>query len=237
MPSSRLYRSPRPHNFDILGQQLFLGFVSDKGIKTSGCSEDTHSTLLSGGFSKNGWIVGFGYDPSRVADNPHLTKHILGEISEDVPIFVLNQSGHIAYVNSKALKEAGMNESTALSGFQRDPKNPKNGLTGVIFEEEAISEVALIIPPPAEDLVQQWVENIFKNCASRGCTTIYEVQLGAFGLGEIDLIKEASQGPNVPVNLYGAYSEKILAAKPQLKPETLGGIHMQVSFHFSESIS
>jgi hypothetical protein len=98
--------------------------------------------------------------------------------------------------------------------------------------------VALIIPPPDPNEVKQWVANTFDKFASRGCTTIYEVQLGAFGEGEIDLIKGASEvSNNVPVNLYGAYSEKILAAKPQLKPETLGGIHMQVSFHFSESIS
>jgi predicted amidohydrolase YtcJ len=87
---------------------------------------------LAEGNLKNGWVVGFGYDPSRVINNPDLTKLILDEIpnSQGVPIFVLNQSGHIAYVNSKALEEAGADPETALSGFQRDPKGE---LTGVIL--------------------------------------------------------------------------------------------------------
>jgi predicted amidohydrolase YtcJ len=80
-----------------------------------------------------------------------------------VPIFVLNQCGNIAYVNSKALEEALISKSAAPPSFQRDPNGE---LTGVIFEGEAIGKVALIIPPPDPADVKQWVADTFKNCAS-----------------------------------------------------------------------
>lgn len=50
------------------------------------------------------WVAGYGYDPSRVRDHPHLTVDILDGISTEHPIFIINQSGHLAYINSAAFQ-------------------------------------------------------------------------------------------------------------------------------------
>jgi predicted amidohydrolase YtcJ len=51
------------------------------------------------------WVACFGYDPSRLEDHLPLTVTDLDAVSTDVPIYVLNPSKHIAYVNTKAFQK------------------------------------------------------------------------------------------------------------------------------------
>jgi predicted amidohydrolase YtcJ len=57
-------------------------------------------------------IVGFGYDNAQLAELRHPTKEELDQVSEDVPVLIVHQSGHIATVNSAALALAGIDSST-----------------------------------------------------------------------------------------------------------------------------
>lgn len=171
---------------------------------------------------QQGWVVGFGYDPSRVASHPDLTRTVLDDVTDEYPVFVLNQSGHIAYVNSKALSDAGITAANASDGFQIIDDE----LTGVIFEE-AFLEITPLIPPPSKVDVLSWVRETLNTCAAQGCTTIYEASLGAFGPEETTLIADATAAPYKPaVRLYGAYSELVFDSD-KTKPETIGNLHMQ----------
>ena len=69
-------------------------------------------------------IVGFGYDNAQLAELRHPLRNDLDEVSKDVPIVLIHQSGHIISVNSKALE---IGEITALTA------NPTGG---VIQREE-----------------------------------------------------------------------------------------------------
>ena len=90
--------------------------------------------LLLGGV----WIAGYGYDPSRIQsrdpgqDHPDLTRAMLDGISTEAAIYVLNQSGHIAYVNSKALAIANITVENVKNdnNFQKDAKTGE--LTGLL---------------------------------------------------------------------------------------------------------
>ncbi len=59
-----------------------------------------------------GWIVGFGYDDSQLAEQRHPTRDDLDKISSELPIVVVHQSGHLGVVNSRALELAGVDAST-----------------------------------------------------------------------------------------------------------------------------
>src|SRR6186713_898656 len=81
---------------------------------------------------QQGWAVGYGYDPSRVHDHLDLTRTWLDDISRQVPIFILNQSEHLAYANSKAFEKANIHVETANPKFfpQKD-----GNFTGIILED------------------------------------------------------------------------------------------------------
>jgi len=61
---------------------------------------------------KIGWIIGFGYDDAQLKEQRHPTAVELDQISRDIPVMLLHQSGHLASLNTKGLEIAGMSEST-----------------------------------------------------------------------------------------------------------------------------
>jgi predicted amidohydrolase YtcJ len=61
---------------------------------------------------KTGWIIGFGYDDAQLKEKRHPVATELDQISKDIPVILLHQSGHLASLNTKGLELAGMNENT-----------------------------------------------------------------------------------------------------------------------------
>ena len=57
-------------------------------------------------------ILGFGYEPAEMAEKRHPTRQELDEVSADVPVLVIHQSGHLCTVNSAALAAAGYGPDT-----------------------------------------------------------------------------------------------------------------------------
>jgi len=52
-------------------------------------------------------IIGFGYDNAQLKELRHPAKEELDEVSKDIPVVIIHQSGHLASVNSAALKLVG----------------------------------------------------------------------------------------------------------------------------------
>ncbi|MEE4296568.1 MAG: amidohydrolase, partial [Wenzhouxiangella sp.] len=59
-----------------------------------------------------GWIVGFGYDDSQLAEQRHPTRQELDAVSTDYPVVIIHQSGHLGVANSKALELAEVTAET-----------------------------------------------------------------------------------------------------------------------------
>ena len=85
-------------------------------------------------------ILGFGYDNSQLAELRHPTKEELDEISTDLPVAIVHQSGHLAVLNSKALELVGYSAETpdpAGGVIQRKPGTAEpNG----VLEETAMMD-------------------------------------------------------------------------------------------------
>lgn len=68
---------------------------------------------------KYGWIVGFGYDDAQLKEQRHPTRDDLDQVSTELPVVIVHQSGHLGAMNSKALAILGLNAGT---------KNPPGGV-------------------------------------------------------------------------------------------------------------
>lgn len=75
---------------------------------------------------KAGWIVGFGYDNSQLAEQRHPTRDELDKVSSELPVIIVHQSGHLGVANGRALEIAGVTAET------EDPK-------GGVFRRKAAS--------------------------------------------------------------------------------------------------
>ena len=156
---------------------------------------------------KGQWLMGFGVDPSRT--NPfmaELTADVLDKVSTEVPIFVLNQSGHIAYVNHKAFEIAGVTDSTPNpAGGGVFQKNAQGKLTGVLIEGASYLPFLEKMPPPSDADLLKAVQKTGKMIASKGVTTTTEITVGAMlGLdNEVKLLQGASASKDWPLRVRG----------------------------------
>lgn len=99
---------------------------------------------------KLGWIIGNGYDDSQLAEKDHPKATDLDQVSTELPVVVIHQSGHLASVNTKGLE---------LMQYNADTKNPAGGVirrdsngnpTGVL-EEAAFFKVLIPILGKMDD--------------------------------------------------------------------------------------
>lgn len=85
-----------------------------------------------------GWIFGFGYDDSQLAEKRHPTADDLDQVSTTVPVVVIHQSSHLAAMNHKALELMGITAETPdpAGGVIRrgaDGKTPNGVLEEMAF--------------------------------------------------------------------------------------------------------
>ena len=94
----------------------------------------------------DGWLTGWGYDDTLLAEGRHPTRDDLDRISTTRPISITHVSGHLVVVNSAALAALGIDATTPDpegGHIQRDPNSP-DGLRPLgVLEETAAREVMM----------------------------------------------------------------------------------------------
>lgn len=128
-------------HLDLFGQSLSM---VDCGTSTKAeCLGRVASRSLE--TSEGSWIQGHGWN-QNLWESGHGTALELDAVSPHRPVFLTDMSLHSAWVNSEALRRAGITRQTpdpAGGIIQRDIKgNP----TGILFES-AVNLVEKLIPP------------------------------------------------------------------------------------------
>lgn len=120
------------------------------------------------------WVVGFKYDDTKTAEGRPLTYNDLDLAAPNHPVFIEHRGGHTAYVNSLALKIAGVTDKTPdLPGgyFARDAAGQ---LTGGL-RENATNPFRQKIPNVyTRDDYREGVKLISKMMARTGVTSVHD---------------------------------------------------------------
>jgi len=99
-----------------------------------------------GGGMEDGWFLGGAWFPV-VFGKKGPTKEMLDEILGDTPAFLVDTTLHAAWVNSAALKVAGIDKNTPDPQFGLIGRDPKTGEpTGYLVEYGPMAEVGRHIP-------------------------------------------------------------------------------------------
>jgi predicted amidohydrolase YtcJ len=143
-------------------------------------------------------IIGFGYDNAQLAEVRHPTREDLDEVSAEIPIMIVHQSGHIGVANSAALEFAGVDASTeAPPGgiIRKDENGEPNG----VLEEYAF--FAVLVPMIGE-LGQEGLEAFARAgtrlWASYGYTT---AQDGRSSGGIVEVLKSLAAAGEIPIDV------------------------------------
>jgi predicted amidohydrolase YtcJ len=118
------------------------------------------------------WVVGFLYDDTKTP-RP-LERGDLDAAAPDNPVVVQHRGGHTAFVNSRALALAKIEENSPNpphGEFFRDHAGRHNGR---VAEDAAEAIVALAVKPPSRDDYRKGAALISKLFASRGITSACE---------------------------------------------------------------
>ncbi|MGW7428309.1 amidohydrolase [Streptomyces sp. NPDC054861] len=140
------------------------------------------------------WIVGGGWDPGFldecVADPSRLpTRQDLDAVSPDHPVLLHSFSGHATWVNSRALRLAGVDRDTVAppgSVIVTDGAGEPTGL----LQEGAQAFVERVLPPLSPETRTAAVRAALETLAGLGVTSFTEPGLGPGG----DRIMRGSMG-------------------------------------------
>lgn len=149
------------------------------------------------------WLMAKGFDPSITKGNANITRVELDAVAPANPLFMLNASGHLAYVNSKAIELSGVTETTPdPPGGGRYFKGPNGKLTGVIAGGSSYGPFMRLMPRATPEILLAAAERELMKAASKGCTMLVDCGLGAFaGPDELMLLKGLIAQKKSPVRL------------------------------------
>jgi predicted amidohydrolase YtcJ len=119
------------------------------------------------------WILGSGWDQSRWPDQKYPTRLQLDQAAPSNPVYLDHVSGHIAVVNSLALKHAEI---------AADTPNPPGGEIGRfadgepdgLLKERATELVTQRIPDPSDEDRKKGIELVFAELARNGVTSVQD---------------------------------------------------------------
>jgi predicted amidohydrolase YtcJ len=192
-------KGPATQLVDLKGQTLVPGFVDAHGHIVVGGLQALSANLLAPPDGKvqdiaslqqtlRDWvqtnaaavekikvIVGFGYDNAQLKELRHPTKEELDAVSQDIPVLIVHQSGHLATVNSAMLKAVGYDASTkdpAGGVIQRKPGGTEPN--GTLEETALFAAVPVVLNRVGPEGLKTFAREGAKLWARFGYTTAEE---------------------------------------------------------------
>lgn len=163
----------------------------------------SHLRKIADKKQKGEWILASQWDPSVQEGVSALTIKELDAISTDHPIFILNASGHLAYVNSKAYEAAGIPANVKNPEGAEYVRDENGKLNGVILNNVAFLPVVTASPDLAELNIVDAIISLLKEFNKYGITTTSEFSLGAFSGSstEADLLFKVSKREDISARI------------------------------------
>ncbi len=146
----------------------------------------------------DGWIMARQFDPILLEPPRELTTTELDTVSAERPVYVLNASGHIAYVNSKALELAGITQDTPDPAGARYGRFDDGRPNGVLYGVAAHMAVSMLNPELTARMQSGFVaagREVGDMAASLGVTTLCDMATGGVsGPAELDRYRAMFEG-------------------------------------------
>jgi len=137
------------------------------------------------------------------------TKEVLDRLFPDRPVMLIAIDVHSAWVNSKALKLAGIDAKhpdpvPEISYYQRDPGT--NEPTGWVVETLAEQEVLARLDPPTPEAVFNAVVDRLPDFSAAGITALWDAGIGAVPAETgMDGYQQLEKQGKLPVRVVGSY--------------------------------
>jgi predicted amidohydrolase YtcJ len=161
-------------------------------------------TAALGSAKPGDWILGQLFDPLITPGSFDVSIKALDALAPNNPLVILEDNGHVAFVNSKAFAAAGITNQTPDPPHGRFLRDAAGNFTGEIQEPPALIRFAAAAPKITGEQYVANIHKLFDLAASKGCTTVHDCGIGAISPeGDLAAIKAAMAGGAAPVRFSG----------------------------------
>jgi predicted amidohydrolase YtcJ len=169
------------------------------------------------------WILGRGWNQVLwpVKEFPSHTS--LDAVSGDKVIALRRIDGHAMWVNSKALQQAGINDSTADPAGGQILRDADGHATGILIDH-AMNLVKQVMPPVLDKDMQEFALTAMRDLASEGLTSVHDAGISA---QEVQAFQALRRVNNMPIRVYAMLkvsdpaNAKYLREGPLIDPEDM----------------
>lgn len=124
--------------------------------------------------NKGEWITGSGWDHTLWQEKQFPNRQELDAVAPDNPVALTHVSGHVAVVNSLALRLAGITKSTPNPPGGEIERDASGEPTGMLKEAAAMRLVEEKIPGLTPEQRRHGIEMAFADVARNGVTSVQD---------------------------------------------------------------
>ena len=146
---------------------------------------------------KGSWIVGRGWDQNRWKKTDLPTAASLDKVVGENPVVLSRIDGHAAWVNTKALKLAGItreSQDTEGGKIVRD----KNGDPSGVLIDKAMSPVYRQLPSPSKTSIEEAIKLAVKEAAASGLTSVHDMSVGK---EQLEVLEDLARRRELPIRV------------------------------------
>ena len=163
------------------------------------------------------WLLGRGWDQNDWPDKRFPTAADLDRVAADRPVYLTRVDGHAAWVNSRALQQAGIDARTQDPSGGRFLRDERGAPTGLLVDAAATEFLARKVPPPDDAVRIRRLKRGLRACAEAGLTQVHDAGIDRRAVGLYKRI--LAEGP-LDVRVYAMLrGAEFLAAGDALRPE------------------
>jgi predicted amidohydrolase YtcJ len=123
------------------------------------------------------WVLGRGWDQTRLPASElgpggWPTKAVLDRAAPNNPVVLTRVDGHTSWVNSAALRVAGIDRGTASPAGGEIVRDAAGEATGILKEDPARNLVTSKVPPPSPAQIRRQLIAAMQMASSTGVTSV-----------------------------------------------------------------
>lgn len=144
------------------------------------------------------WVVGWGYNHKKLAEERHPTREELDEVAPRNPVLLVRTDYHTSVANSEALAREGIGADTADPPGGRIGRGDDGSPNGLLVDAAHMRMMKWAMPD-AEGF-RRAIQAAGRRYLELGVTTVHDA--GGFGWPQFQAFKRAWEAGELPVRLY-----------------------------------
>ena len=205
-------RAPGAATVDLGGAVVYPGFADAHGhlaelgralesadLRGARSAEACVERMRSSPATAGSWVEGDGWDQNLWTPKEFPDGRLLDAAFPDRPAFARRVDGHAVWVDSAAMRAAGVTAATPDPPGGRIVRRADGSPSGV-FVDNAVDLVMRARPEPGEADLRRWFATALSSCASVGLTEVGDAS--GYGAREIGVLEKMAQERALPIRVY-----------------------------------